>query len=67
MHGLPEDRVVFGAFNQSYKIDRGSFAVWMRVLHEVPDSVLWLLGQSEAAIAAICHVMRSWPALIRRG
>jgi protein O-GlcNAc transferase len=49
LHGLPDDRIVFGAFNQSYKIDRGSFAVWMRVLHEVPDSVLWLLGQSEAA------------------
>jgi len=48
-HGLPQDRIIFGAFNQSYKIDRGSFAVWMRVLHEVPDGVLWLLGQSEAA------------------
>ncbi len=42
--GLPEDKVVFGAFNQSYKIDRSSFAVWLRVLKEVPDSVLWLLG-----------------------
>ncbi len=48
-HGLPEERIIFGVFNQSYKVDRGSFAVWMRVLHEVPDSVLWLLGQSEAA------------------
>jgi protein O-GlcNAc transferase len=51
MHGLPSDKVVFGAFNQSYKIDRTSFSVWMRVLAEVPDSVLWLLGQSESAIA----------------
>jgi protein O-GlcNAc transferase len=51
MYGLPDGKVVFGAFNQSYKIDRGSFAVWMRVLREVPDSVLWLLGQSEAAVA----------------
>lgn len=50
MHGLPDDRVVFGAFNQSYKIDRESFAVWLRVLTEVPASVLWLLGQSETAI-----------------
>ncbi len=48
-HGLPEHKIVFGVFNQSYKVDRGSFAVWMRVLHEVPESVLWLLGQSEAA------------------
>lgn len=49
-HGLPDDKVVFGAFNQSYKIDRSSFNVWLRVLTEVPESVLWLLGQSEAAI-----------------
>jgi len=48
-HGLPEDAVVFCAFNQSYKIDRHSFNVWMRVLKEAPDSVLWLLGQGPAA------------------
>jgi SAM-dependent methyltransferase len=51
MHGLPDDKVVFGAFNQSYKVDRASFAVWLRVLTEVPQSVLWLMGQSETAIA----------------
>jgi len=50
MHGLPDDKVVFGAFNQSYKVDRASFAVWLRVLTEVPRSVLWLMGQSETAI-----------------
>ena len=50
MHGLPDDKIVFGAFNQSYKVDRASFAVWMRVLNEVPNSVLWTLGQSPAAI-----------------
>ena len=50
MHGLPDDKVVFGAFNQSYKVDRASFAVWMRILTEVPQSVLWVMGQSETAI-----------------
>jgi protein O-GlcNAc transferase len=50
-YGLPDGKVVFGAFNQSYKIDRGSFSVWLQILKEVPDSVLWLLGQSPAAIA----------------
>ena len=50
-YGLPDGKIVFGAFNQSYKIDRGSFAVWLQVLKEVPDSVLWLLGQSPAAVA----------------
>jgi predicted O-linked N-acetylglucosamine transferase (SPINDLY family)/SAM-dependent methyltransferase len=51
MYGLPEGKVVFGAFNQSYKIDRNSFRVWLRILAAVPDSVLWVLGQSQAAIA----------------
>ena len=37
MHGLPEDKIVFGAFNQSYKIDRASFDLWLRILAEVPD------------------------------
>lgn len=50
-YGLPADKVVFGAFNQSYKIDRTSFSVWLRVLAEVPGSVLWLLGQCDEAIA----------------
>ena len=54
-NGLPDDKVVFGAFNQSYKIDRTSFSVWLRVLAEVPDSVLWLLGQCDAAIANLTH------------
>lgn len=49
-HGLPAAGVVFGAFNQSYKIDRTSFQVWLRILAAVPDSVLWLLGQSEVAV-----------------
>jgi protein O-GlcNAc transferase len=54
-HGLPEDRIVFGAFNQSYKIDRGSFVVWMRILEAVPGSVLWMLGQSESARANLAR------------
>ncbi|WP_322048781.1 methyltransferase domain-containing protein [Paraburkholderia sp. J67] len=54
-YGLPEDKIVFGAFNQSYKIDRGSFELWMRVLAAVPDAVLWLLGQSTAQMANLAQ------------
>jgi protein O-GlcNAc transferase len=50
MYGLPEDKFVFGAFNQTHKVDRASFSLWLRILAEVPDSVLWLMGQSAAAI-----------------
>ncbi len=58
LHGLPQDKVIFGAFNQSYKIDRGSFSVWLRVLKSVPESVLWLLGQSPAAISNLTRHAR---------
>ncbi|MEM5331490.1 methyltransferase domain-containing protein [Paraburkholderia sp. JHI2823] len=54
-YGVPEGKIVFGAFNQSYKIDRGSFELWMRVLASVPDAVLWLLGQSEAQMANLAR------------
>jgi len=41
--GLPEQGFVFCNFNQSYKLTPDTFASWMRILKQVPDSVLWLL------------------------
>ena len=40
--GLPPDGVVFSCFNQSWKIRETLFDVWMRLLREIPGSVLWL-------------------------
>lgn len=40
--GLPETGIVFSCFNETYKIDRTIFDVWMRLLGRVPGSVLWL-------------------------
>ena len=40
--GLPDDAVVFCCFNKSYKIDPGIFDAWMRILSQVPGSVLWM-------------------------
>ena len=42
-YGLPEHGFVFCCFNQSYKITPDVFAIWMRLLQNVPDSVLWLV------------------------
>jgi predicted O-linked N-acetylglucosamine transferase (SPINDLY family) len=42
--GLPEDGVVYCSFSNGFKITREIFALWMRILHRVPGSVLWLLG-----------------------
>jgi predicted O-linked N-acetylglucosamine transferase (SPINDLY family) len=47
--GLPDEGFVFCAFTTSYKINPTIFDVWMRLLREVPDSVLWLRSlESEA-------------------
>lgn len=40
--GLPARGVVFCCFNTHYKISPGFFAMWMRLLGEIPGSVLWL-------------------------
>lgn len=50
-HGLPARGFVFCCFNNPYKIHPTTFDVWMRVLQRVPDSVLWLLDNGEAACA----------------
>ena len=41
--GLPEQALVLCGFHQSYKISREVFASWCRLLHALPDAVLWLL------------------------
>ena len=41
--GLPETGFIFCNFNQSYKLTPELFAGWMRILGQVPGSVLWLL------------------------
>jgi predicted O-linked N-acetylglucosamine transferase (SPINDLY family) len=42
--GLPASGFIYCCFNASYKITPGTFAGWMRILGQVPGSVLWLLG-----------------------
>src|SRR5262249_25656569 len=47
--GLPERGFVFCCFNNNYKITAPVFDVWMRLLHAVDGSVLWLLRGNESA------------------
>ena len=42
-NNLPENAFVFCCFNQTFKITAEMFAVWMRILKQAPNSVLWLL------------------------
>ena len=47
--GLPLSGFVFCCFNNSYKFTPSTFDVWMRILKEVPGSVLWLAENNEDA------------------
>ena len=42
-NNLPENAFVFCCFNQTFKITAEMFTVWMRILNQAPNSVLWLL------------------------
>jgi predicted O-linked N-acetylglucosamine transferase (SPINDLY family) len=51
--GLPPSGFVLCSFNHNWKIDAGIFASWMRILREVPGSVLWLLRSNVPAKYAL--------------
>jgi predicted O-linked N-acetylglucosamine transferase (SPINDLY family) len=48
--GLPENGFVFCCFNNNHKILPQMFDVWMRLLREVDNSVLWLLQDNLAVM-----------------
>jgi protein O-GlcNAc transferase len=48
--GLPAEGFVFCCFNQSCKITPAVFDVWMRLLHAVEGSVLWLARKYEPVV-----------------
>jgi protein O-GlcNAc transferase len=47
--GLPEKGFVFCCFNNNWKITPDVFSIWMRLLHAIEGSVLWLLGDNKNA------------------
>jgi protein O-GlcNAc transferase len=53
--GLPENSFVLCSFNRPYKIDPVMFDVWMRILQQVPESVLWLLFRNKIAEKNLIH------------
>lgn len=55
--GLPDDALVFCAFNNNHKYTPELFAVWLDILEQVPDSVLWLLADNpsvQPSLLALC-------------
>lgn len=55
-HGLPdaEGALVLCCFNNLYKLTPEVWGVWMRVLAQRPQAVLWLLAGHEQAQANLC-------------
>ncbi|HEX3487086.1 MAG TPA: tetratricopeptide repeat protein [Micropepsaceae bacterium] len=47
--GLPASGFVFASFNNSYKFNPAMFDCWMRLLHGIDGSVLWLREHEPAA------------------
>ena len=48
--GLPDRGFVFCSFNNNYKITPDVFDIWMRLVHEIDGSVLWLLQGNPTAV-----------------
>ena len=58
--GLPQDQLIFCAFNNNYKFTPEVFESWMRILRACPNSVLWLLednvwSKSNLTKSAMAH------------
>jgi protein O-GlcNAc transferase len=47
--GLPPDKQVICSFNHDYKINPPLFDIWMRLLREHEDTVLWLMKLNKEA------------------
>jgi len=47
--GLPPTGFVFACFNNTHKIGPEMFDIWMRLLNDVKDSVLWLFEDNAQA------------------
>jgi protein O-GlcNAc transferase len=56
---LPERAFVFCCFNASYKCSPAMFDIWMRLMHRVEHSVLWLLGQDAVTTGNLRHEARA--------
>ncbi|KAI9718171.1 MAG: hypothetical protein M1828_006803 [Chrysothrix sp. TS-e1954] len=57
---IPDDAVIFGNFNQLYKIDPTTFRTWLRVLDQVPNSYLWLLQFPADGATHLLRTANAW-------
>jgi len=43
---IPENKIIFASFNKFYKITPKIFNTWVKILLEIPDSILWLYNDN---------------------
>lgn len=64
--GLPEDAFVMAAFGNVYKITEKMFNVWLEILKEAPNSVLWLIDDNKSTTNQLTSYARLKGADINR-
>lgn len=57
---LSDDTIIFGNFNQLYKIDPTTFRTWLRILDKVPNSILWLLRFPDLGESNLLATAKLW-------
>ncbi|GMF35913.1 unnamed protein product [Phytophthora fragariaefolia] len=57
-YGLPSGAFVFCNFNTINKMESESYSVWMRILRQVPNSILWLLAPSGDDASRVMDFLR---------
>ena len=45
--GLPNNVTILSSFNDSYKFDQDCMNIWANILHNTPNSILWLLESNK--------------------
>jgi len=48
--GLPEEGFVFCSFNSPYKLEAVMFDIWMKILKQVPDAILWMQQANQRCV-----------------
>lgn len=56
---LPESKFVFCSFNNTHKLTPKVFDLWLRILDQAPDSVLWMLKTTEQAEANLLAYIKA--------
>ena len=57
---LADNAIIFGNFNQLYKIDPATFRMYLRILDAVPNAILWLLRFPDVGEQNLLSFAKQW-------